>query len=204
MTSLLKEGKHEIAALSRSEDKANKLKELGVRPVMGSLDDEILVEESAKADVSKLSQFSSFRILESDSNLFSLKPADLLLRCDRSLFMPLLPTINLPSNPSSKDSLSDQRTNLPRSTFTLPAVRFLYIVQLTVDDDDLTSFDSYTAGILTVPLHPESIYFSDENPQQFDNLVPDHAPHRDVDLLIKTAVEKGDLNAKVSIMLRKF
>ena len=52
LTSLLEQGKYEIAALSRDEAKANKLKELGVRPVMGSLDDEILAEESEKADVS--------------------------------------------------------------------------------------------------------------------------------------------------------
>jgi nucleoside-diphosphate-sugar epimerase len=56
LTSLLEQGRYEIAALSRSEDKANKLKELGVRPVMGSLDDEILAEESAKADVSSASR----------------------------------------------------------------------------------------------------------------------------------------------------
>ena len=54
-----------------------------------------------------------------------------------------------------------------------------------------------------MPLHPESIYFSDEKPEQFDNLVPDHAPHRDVDLLIKKAVEEKRVNAKVSIMLRE-
>jgi len=52
LTELLQTGKYEIAALSRDEGKANKLKELGVRPVMGSLDDEILAEESSKADVS--------------------------------------------------------------------------------------------------------------------------------------------------------
>lgn len=52
LTSLLEQGKYEIAALSRDEAKANKLKELGVRPVMGSLDDDILAEESEKADVS--------------------------------------------------------------------------------------------------------------------------------------------------------
>lgn len=145
LTSLLKEGKHEIAALSRSEDKANKLKELGVRPVMGSLDDEILVEESAKADI-------------------------------------IIHAATADDQPSVKSILKG-------------------LAQRPKDKSPAIYIHTSGTGILTVPLHPESIYFSDENPQQFDNLVPDHAPHRDVDLLIKTAVEKGDLNAKVSIML---
>lgn len=52
LTSLLEQKKYKISALCRDEAKASKLKELGVRPVMGSLDDPILAEESSKADVS--------------------------------------------------------------------------------------------------------------------------------------------------------
>jgi len=126
LTSLLKEGKHEISALSRSEDKANKLKELGVRPVMGSLDDEILVEESAKADVSILLAVVS-HISQSRDGFRSLIRGKLTLNRDRDRlsFMLLLPTINHLSNQSSKVSLNDPKINLPQSTFTLPAVHSL-------------------------------------------------------------------------------
>ncbi|GAA5910357.1 uncharacterized protein JCM6883_002978 [Sporobolomyces salmoneus] len=145
LTSLLEEGKYEIAALSRDEAKANKLKELGVRPVMGSLDSEVLVEESAKADI-------------------------------------IIHAATADDQPSVKSILKG-------------------LSQRPKDKSPAIYIHTSGTGILTVPLHPESIYFSDENPEQFDNLVPDHAPHRDVDLLIKKAVEDGKLNAKISIML---
>ncbi|GAA5853015.1 hypothetical protein JCM8547_004769 [Rhodosporidiobolus lusitaniae] len=47
-----KKSEYEFAALCRDEKKADKLKELGVRPVMGSLhDDEVISKEVEKADV---------------------------------------------------------------------------------------------------------------------------------------------------------
>lgn len=145
LTSLLEQGKYEIAALSRDEAKANKLKELGVRPVMGSLDDEILAEESEKADI-------------------------------------IIHAATADDQPSVKSILKG-------------------LAQRPKDKAPAIYIHTSGTGILTVPLHPESIYFSDEKPEQFDNLVPDHAPHRDVDLLIKKAVEEKRVNAKVSIML---
>ncbi|GAA6018740.1 hypothetical protein JCM11491_003431 [Sporobolomyces phaffii] len=145
LTSLLDQGRYEIAALSRSQDKADKLKALGVRPVMGSLDDEVLVGESAKADV-------------------------------------IIHAATADDQPSVKSILKG-------------------LAQRPKDKSPAIYIHTSGTGILTVPLHPDSIYFSDERPQQFDNLVPDHAPHRDVDLLIKDAVENKKVNARVSIML---
>ncbi|BGP40998.1 hypothetical protein JCM10449v2_004965 [Rhodotorula kratochvilovae] len=56
-------------------------------------------------------------------------------------------------------------------------------------------------GVLTVPTHPMDVIFSDKEPEKFDKLVPDHAPHREIDLTIKEAVESKKLNAKISIIL---
>lgn len=53
---------------------------------------------------------------------------------------------------------------------------------------------------MTVPTHPDDITFNDKDPAKFDKLIPDHAPHREIDLTIKRAVEEGKLNAKVSIV----
>ncbi|GAA5929149.1 NAD-dependent epimerase/dehydratase family protein [Sporobolomyces koalae] len=145
LTELLKQNKYEIAALSRDSAKADKLKELGVRPVRGSLDDEVLVEESAKADI-------------------------------------IIHTATADDEPSVKSILKG-------------------LAQRPSDKTPAIYIQTSGTGVLTVPLHPESIYFSDEDPEQFDRLVPDHAPHRNVDLLIKRAVEEGKLNARISIML---
>lgn len=204
LTSLLEQDKYEISALSRSEDKANKLKELGVRPVMGSLDDEALVEESAKADVSEI--YTETPPLRRNETRLASSTLTLTMSLHRSSFTLRLPTTNLQSNRSSRVSLNVPLRKIQRFTFTLPEVRsspFLPSLPRLEHHTDV-SRSLVIAGILTVPLHPESIYFSDERPEQFDNLVPDHAPHRDVDLLIKEAVEKKQLNARVSIMLRKF
>ncbi|GAA6034516.1 hypothetical protein JCM8097_005370 [Rhodosporidiobolus ruineniae] len=52
LQSLLDKGGYDIAALCRDDKKADKLKELGVRPVKGSLDDdEVISKEAAQADV---------------------------------------------------------------------------------------------------------------------------------------------------------
>ncbi|GJN91313.1 hypothetical protein Rhopal_004332-T1 [Rhodotorula paludigena] len=56
-------------------------------------------------------------------------------------------------------------------------------------------------GVLTVPTHPVDVIFNDKDQAKFDRLIPDHAPHREIDLTIKKAVESKELNAKVSIML---
>ncbi|GAA6058918.1 hypothetical protein JCM10212_002870 [Sporobolomyces blumeae] len=145
LTDLLREDKYAISALSRDENKADKLKELGVRPVMGSLDGDVLVEEAAKADV-------------------------------------IIHAATADDQPSVKSILKG-------------------LSQRPKDKSPAIYVHTSGTGVLTVPTHPESIYFSDKNPEQFDNLVPDHAPHRDVDLLIKAAVEKKELNAIISIML---
>lgn len=63
-----------------------------------------------------------------------------------------------------------------------------------------TPFSRFPAGVLTVPTHPDDITFNDKDPSKFDRLIPDHAPHREIDLTIKRAVEEGKLNAKVSIV----
>lgn len=50
---LLKSGKYEITALCRDETKANVLRELGVKPLMGDLSsDEVIVAASLANDVS--------------------------------------------------------------------------------------------------------------------------------------------------------
>ena len=47
----LKENGHEVLGLTRSEASAQKLKELHIEPVLGSLQDkEILIESAQKAD----------------------------------------------------------------------------------------------------------------------------------------------------------
>ena len=51
LAGLLDEGKYEITALSRSDDKAKKLHELGVKTIKGSLDDEIIVKAAKEHDV---------------------------------------------------------------------------------------------------------------------------------------------------------
>ncbi|GAA5994909.1 hypothetical protein JCM5350_006610 [Sporobolomyces pararoseus] len=145
LTSLLEQKKYKISALCRDEAKASKLKELGVRPVMGSLDDPILAEESSKADI-------------------------------------IIHAATADDQPSVKSILKG-------------------LAQRPKDQAPAIYIHTSGTGILTVPLHPESVYFSDERPDQFDELVPDNAPHRDVDLLIKNAVEKEEINAKVSIIL---
>lgn len=145
LKSLLEENKYEISALSRDDKKSATLKDFGVRVVKGSLDDEILVEESAKADI-------------------------------------IIHAATADDQPSVKSILKG-------------------LSQRPKDKAPAIYIHTSGTGILTVPLHDESVYFSDTRPQQFDKLVPDHAPHRDVDLLIKAAVEKGDLNARITIIL---
>ncbi|GAA5876274.1 hypothetical protein JCM1840_003601 [Sporobolomyces johnsonii] len=146
LTALIQGGKHEIAVLCRDEKKAETLKGLGVRPVMGTLDSEdVIAKETANSDV-----------------IIHAATAD-----------------DQPSVKAILKGLAQRSSSKP------PAI---YI-------------HTSGTGILTVPDHPPSIIFSDKNPKQFDELVPDEAPHRDVDLLIKDAVEKKALNAKITIIL---
>lgn len=56
-------------------------------------------------------------------------------------------------------------------------------------------------GVLTVPTHPDEVCFNDKDQAKFDTLIPDHAPHREIDLTIKRAVEEKRIHAKVSIIL---
>lgn len=56
-------------------------------------------------------------------------------------------------------------------------------------------------GVLTVPTHPDDVCFNDKDQAQFDTLIPEHAPHREVDLEIKKAVEEKRVHAKVAIMM---
>ncbi|GAA5906928.1 hypothetical protein JCM6882_000004 [Rhodosporidiobolus microsporus] len=52
LSALLEKNEYKIAALSRDDKKSEKLKELGVRPVKGTLhDDEVISKEAAEADV---------------------------------------------------------------------------------------------------------------------------------------------------------
>lgn len=55
--------------------------------------------------------------------------------------------------------------------------------------------------MLTVPTHPDDVCFNDKDQAKFDRLIPDHAPHREIDLTIKRAVEANQIHAKVSIIL---
>lgn len=53
LSALIEKGQYEIAALCRSDDKAKKLEELGVRPVRGELSsDDVISREAEQADVS--------------------------------------------------------------------------------------------------------------------------------------------------------
>ncbi|GAA5992273.1 hypothetical protein JCM10908_000399 [Rhodotorula pacifica] len=56
-------------------------------------------------------------------------------------------------------------------------------------------------GVLTVPTHPDDVCFNDKDQAKFDTLIPDHAPHREIDLTIKRAVEEKRVHAKVAIMM---
>ncbi|BGP17091.1 hypothetical protein JCM10213_006879 [Rhodosporidiobolus nylandii] len=143
---LLDEKKYEIAALCRDDRKADKLKELGVRPVRGELSsDEVISTEAAKADI-----------------IFHIATAD-----------------DLPSVKSILKGLEQ------RPAEKKPAI---YI-------------HTSGTGVLTVPVHPDTLVFADKSPEIFDKNIPDHAPHREIDLTIKKAVESGKLNAKISIIL---
>ncbi|GAA5824450.1 hypothetical protein JCM11251_000428 [Rhodosporidiobolus azoricus] len=146
LTALLEKKEFAIAALSRDDKKADKLKELGVRPVKGTLsDDEVISKEAAQADV-----------------ILHIATAD-----------------DLPSVKSIIKGLGQRDASKP------PA---LYI-------------HTSGTGVLTVPTHPDDVIFNDNDQEKFDTLIPDHAPHREIDLTIKSAVESGKLNAKVSIIL---
>ncbi|BGP17093.1 hypothetical protein JCM10213_006877 [Rhodosporidiobolus nylandii] len=146
LQALLDEKKYEIAALCRDDKKADKLKELGVRPVKGELDsDEVISKESAKADI-----------------IFHMATAD-----------------DLPSVKSILKGLEQ------RPASAKPAI---YI-------------HTSGTGVLTVPEHPDSLVFADKSPEIFDKNIPDEAPHREIDLTIKKAVESGMLNAKITIIL---
>ncbi|BGP08980.1 hypothetical protein JCM10049v2_004834 [Rhodotorula toruloides] len=146
LVALLDKGEYTISALCRDEKKADRLREMGVRPVMGELSsDEVISKEAAASDI-----------------IMHIATAD-----------------DLSSVKSILKGLSQRDSSKP------PAI---YI-------------HTSGTGVLTVPTHPDHITFNDKDPAKFDKLIPDHAPHREIDLTIKRAVEEGKLNAKVSIIL---
>ncbi|GAA5925605.1 hypothetical protein JCM1841_004786 [Sporobolomyces salmonicolor] len=58
LMALIQEGKHEIAVLCRDEKKAETLKGLGVKPVMGTLDSEdVIAKETANSDIVRSRSF---------------------------------------------------------------------------------------------------------------------------------------------------
>ncbi|TNY17269.1 hypothetical protein DMC30DRAFT_369979 [Rhodotorula diobovata] len=141
-----KKDQYTISALCRDPKKADKLKELGVRPVQGELaSDELIAKEAAEADI-----------------IMHIATAD-----------------DLPSVQSILKGLAK------RSSSKAPAV---YI-------------HTSGTGVLTVPTRPTDVVFTDKDPKTLDEQIPDDAPHREVDLAIKKAVESKELNAKVSIIL---
>ncbi|GAA5936351.1 hypothetical protein JCM3775_006475 [Rhodotorula graminis] len=143
---LEKKDQYNIAALCRDPKKADKLKELGVRPVQGELaSDELIAKEAAEADI-----------------IMHIATAD-----------------DLPSVKSILKGLASRSSSKP------PAV---YI-------------HTSGTGVLTVPQRSTDVVFTDKDPATLDKEIPDHAPHREIDLAIKAAVESKKLNAKISIIL---
>ncbi|GAA5979738.1 hypothetical protein JCM11641_004071 [Rhodosporidiobolus odoratus] len=143
---LLDENKYEIAALCRDDKKADKLNSLGVRPVMGTLHDDALLQKEAET-------------------------ADIILHVATADDKPSVESIVKGLEKRSKEKA--------------PAI---YI-------------HTSGTGVLTVPTHPKELVFADKSQNLFDEKIPDNAPHREMDLTIKRAVESGKLNAKVSIIL---
>ncbi|GEM08017.1 nmrA-like domain containing protein [Rhodotorula toruloides] len=145
LVGLLKKGEYKISALCRDEKKVDKLREMGVRPVMGELsDDEVISREAATSDI-----------------IMHVATAD-----------------DLPSVKSILKGLSQRSSSRP------PAI---YI-------------HTSGTGVLTTP-HPEDMIFNDKDQAKFDKEIPDDAPHRNVDLTIKDAVDNKKVNAKIAIML---
>ncbi|GAA6042088.1 hypothetical protein NBRC10512_007710 [Rhodotorula toruloides] len=143
LVALLDKGEYTISALCRDEKKADKLREMGVRPVMGELSsDEVISKEAAASDI-----------------IMHIATAD-----------------DLPSVKSILKGLSQQDSSKPPAPYTS------------------------TPGVLTTP-HPDDMIFNDGDQTKFDKEIPDDAPHRNVDLTIKDAVDNKKVNAKIGIML---
>ncbi|KAM0755790.1 NAD(P)-binding protein [Meredithblackwellia eburnea MCA 4105] len=149
LQALLEENKFKISALVRDQEKANKLKSLGVTPVFGSLDDdELIVKTTLESDV-------------------------------------IIHTATADDQPSVKSILKG-------------------LAQRPKDSKPAYYIHTSGTGLLTdtaAGLFATEHIFSDKKPQEIDTL-PDSAHHRDVDLLIKNAVDSGELgSAKVAIIL---
>lgn len=121
-----KKDQYTISALCRDPKKADKLKELGVRPVQGELaSDELIAKEAAEADV-RIVGFASclapLRLASSRQDML----AHTRVRLDRLSCTSRRQMTSLPSRASSRASPSARPPRRPPSTFTRPAVRRLH------------------------------------------------------------------------------
>jgi len=146
LTSLLSQNKYAISALTRKEVQAEKLKELGVTPILGDL---------AGYDIIKNEVISSDVVIHAAT-------AD-----------------DLPSVKAILDGIAS------RPDKSKPIV---YI---------------HTSGTGVLTSDPSSHVYDDTNPADIDARLPDSAPHRDVDLVIKGFVDKneGGDNARIAIVI---
>lgn len=187
LQSLIDSKQYDISALTRSEAQATRLKELGVKPIFGTLhDEELIAETTLKNDIiihaATADDIPSVRaILAGLAKRPASSPRAHYIHTSGSecLFSFVHP--------------SEQHTVHFGPTSVTP-------LSLSLHCSMLTNRPLSTAGLLT-GTDDNSFIFSDKRPKDIDAL-PDTASHRDVDLLIKNAVDSGKIgNARAAIIL---